>query len=681
MELENVFGPGAKFRDDDQKKSLEFVLKKEKVLVVQKTGWGKSLIYFLATKIFRARGEGVTIIISPLLSLARNQINSTEKYKIVAESINSQDNNTIEERENIISRCNSGLCDVLFITPEQLENEEFITMLGRLKVALFVVDEAHCISDWGHDFRPDYMRIKQFLNVLPSNIAVLATTATANNRVIQDISQQLGDCEIIRGPLQRKSLNLHKVKCESTEERYAWVSKNIQALPGSGIIYASTIMECERLSNWLRVNQIEAYPCHSRIAQDDKVALEEKLINNEIKVLVSTIALGMGFDKEDIEFIIHYYTPKSMTEYYQQIGRAGRNISEAYCILLYGGKEEERINNFFIKNSFPKEEDIYQVLSYLEAHDQAREGEIAANINIKINVLKQVLKLLSIEGFIVREKSLYYRTAKYYTSNTRHYEKIIQMKVDEYRILLQYSLEKSCLMQFITKELDDPFSKPCGKCSNCIQSWEITIDLISAEEKEQVSMFFEQQFILIEPRIRSSIPGKGKLSYSFEPGFALSYYYETLGQEARKNKYLDGEFSNFIIDTAKRKLEWFFSVNKIAKERVVIVPIPSNRRPTLVYNFARTLSNLLNCEFADVLAKKSNEAEQKSFLNSQQQEANIRNHLYVKNDRNLTDRIILLVDDFVDSKWTFSVAAEILSVANQSIEVIPFAISDTSGSD
>ena len=334
-QLQTVFGPDAQFRDEYQEMAVRKILHKERVLVVQKTGWGKSLVYFLATKILRQRGEGATIIISPLLSLARNQIDSTRKYGIIAESINSQQNSKHEERKQLVSRCNNGQCDVLFITPEQLQKEEFIQLLSQLKIALFVVDEAHCISDWGHDFRPDYRRIRQLLNSLPSNIGVLATTATANNRVIEDVAKQLGNCEVIRGPLLRESLNLHKLYLPTLEEKCAWILNNINRLPGSGIIYATTIKECERLAEWLRSNQIAAYSYHSDLNELVKIELEEKLIRNELKVLVSTIALGMGFDKEDIGFVIHYYTPKSLIEYYQQIGRAGRKNSQSYCILLY----------------------------------------------------------------------------------------------------------------------------------------------------------------------------------------------------------------------------------------------------------------------------------------------------------------------------------------------------------
>ncbi|MGE8000247.1 RecQ family ATP-dependent DNA helicase [Lysinibacillus sp. NPDC093190] len=679
--LTEVFGDQATFRDEFQQLAVRKVINKERVLVVQKTGWGKSLVYFLATKILRQRGEGVTIIISPLLSLARNQIESTAKYNITAESINGQQNKTQAERIEVINRCNSGQCDVLFITPEQLQKEEFIRLLSQLRIALFVVDEAHCISDWGHDFRPDYRRIKQLLDSLPSNIGVLATTATANNRVIQDVAKQLGDCEVIRGPLQRKSLKLHKIHLPTTELKYSWISKNIASFPGSGIIYATTIKECERLAQWLQSNQIAAYPYHSGLSEDVKVELEQKLINNELKVLVSTIALGMGFDKDDISFVIHYYTPKSMIEYYQQIGRAGRNIRDSYCILLYGGEEETSINEYFIYNSFPKQEDIEQVLSYLNTCNEAKISDLSANINIKSGILKQILKLLSIEGIIAKDGSNYYRTPKQYFSQENYYESVIQMKIKEYNELLAYQNDHGCLMQFITKSLDDPFSKPCGQCSNCLNPWTHTIDTVTTIEKDKVQDFFNNQFILIEPRKKSVLPGHGNLAYVSETGIALSYYHEELGQEARRGKYINEAFSNILIEASSKKLKTYFYKNKLNWDDVVIVPIPSNRRSLLVPQFAQSLAKALKCEYAHILAKKPDEPEQKAFLNTQHQEANIRNYLYINSQIDLSNKHILLVDDFVDSKWTFAIGAEMIATNYNNVKVTPFAISDTSGSD
>lgn len=624
-QLQTVFGPDAQFRDEYQETAVRKILHKERVLVVQKTGWGKSLVYFLATKILRQRGEGATIIISPLLSLARNQIDSTRKYGILAESINGQQNSKQSEREWLVRRCNNGQCDVLFITPEQLQKEEFIQLLSRLKIALFVVDEAHCISDWGHDFRPDYRRIRQLLNSLPSNIGVLATTATANYRVIEDVAKQLGNCEVIRGPLLRESLNLHKLYLPTLEEKYAWILNNINRLPGSGIIYATTIKECERLAEWLQSNQIAAYSYHSDLNEEVKVELEEKLIRNELKVLVSTIALGMGFDKEDIGFVIHYYTPKSLIEYYQQIGRAGRNISQSYCILLYGGQEERSINEYFIFNSFPKQEQISAVLSCIENSSSMKEREIASEVNVKSKVLTQILKLLMIEGFIGKDGSEYYRTMKTYISQKDYYEGVIKDKTREFQELLNYQKEQGCLMAYVTNLLNDPFTRRCGKCSNCMQRWTVTEENVTDAQKSHVQQFLANQFILIEPRKKSALTYKN-LSFVHTPGIALSYYHEELGKEASRGKYQTGVFSEILVQASANKLRKY--MNKLnVSGNIVIIPIPSNRRPQLVSQFANRLAKHLQLHYADVLGKRENEPEQKTALNSQFQEKNIRDYL------------------------------------------------------
>lgn len=679
--LQQVFGSGASFRDG-QDFAINKVLHKKRVLVVQKTGWGKSLVYFLATKLLRQRGEGVTLIISPLLALTRNQIDSTKKYGIVADCINSQINKTVKEREQIVNRCNHRQCDVLFITPEQLQKEDFIQLLSQLKIGLFVVDEAHCISDWGHDFRPDYRRIHQLLQILPKNIAVLATTATANERVIADVANQLGDCEIIRGDLQRESLHLHKLYLPTTEKKYAWIAKNLKTLPGSGIIYATTIRECERLAAWLRHNAIDASAYHSNLNEDNKIELENQLMNNKLKVLVSTIALGMGYDKEDISFIIHYYTPKSVIEHYQQIGRAGRGIDQAVCILLYGGKEENSINEYFIYNSFPKQEYIDYVLDFLNQNNEVKKSTLEKEMNVKTATLDQILKLLMIEGFITKDsKGRYYRTLKPYNSQKDYYDSVIQMKLRDYQELLDFQQTNDCQMAYLTRALDDPHSRKCGKCSTCVGNhWNWTNDKLSIEEIEKVFTFFAKDFIIIEPRKKSMIYNR-KLTKVYENGLALSYYHEVLGQEAKRGKYTDQHFSDLLVKASVDKLKRFFREKEIGITNLIVVPIPSNRWPQLVPDFAERLANTLQCKYVHIFAKKPNEPEQKSLLNSIHQEQSIRNHLYIFNMVQLDNQHILLVDDFVDSKWTFTVATELLGESYKNIKVTPFALADISGND
>lgn len=680
-ELQKVFGSNAVFRDG-QDKAINRILQKERVLVVQKTGWGKSLVYFLATKILRQRGEGVTLIISPLLALTRNQIDSTEKYGIVADCINSQFNETKEERMHVINQCNSGECDVLFITPEQLQNEGFVQLLSQLEVGLFVVDEAHCISDWGHDFRPDYRRINYLFQMLPENIAVLATTATANDRVIEDVATQLGECEVIRGDLQRESLYLHKLHLPTAEEKYAWIAKNLKRLQGSGVIYATTIKECERLAIWLRQNAVDASAYHSGLKEEVKIDLENKLMNNELKVLVSTIALGMGYDKKDISFVIHYYTPKSVVEHYQQIGRAGRGIEQAICVLLYGGTEENRINEYFIYNSFPEQEHIDQVLDFLSRNDEMKLSSLEQVMNIKSATLKQILKLLLIEGFIGKDsRSRYFRTLKHYTSQQDYYNSVIEKKVHDYKELINFQQTNDCQMAYLTKALDDPNSHRCGKCSTCLgDKWDFTEDVLTHDEINKVSTFFKMNYIVIEPRKKSFLTNK-RLEFTHKEGLVLSYFREQLGQEVCRGKYDINHFSDILVKTSADKLRRFLREKDIHIKDIVVVPIPSNRKPQLVPEFAQRLANTLQCQYVHIFAKKPNEPKQKSLLNSHLQEKNIRDHLFIQNAVDIDNQNILLVDDFVDSKWTFTVATELLGGVFNHITVTPFALADTSGSN
>lgn len=343
----------ADFREGQWEAIDCIVNQKRKLLVVQRTGWGKSAVYFISTKILRDRGEGLTLIISPLLALMRNQIEAAERLGIRAATINSAN---IEQWETVKQQILNNEIDAVLISPERLSNEGFvedILLPIAEKIALFVVDEAHCISDWGHDFRPDYRRLVNVLKQMPPNMPVLGTTATANDRVVEDIQMQLGDIDISRGSLVRESLLLQTLKLSDQSARLAWLAEHIPELPGTGIIYTLTIHDAGQVTKWLNQNNIDARAYHSGVEHLDfnntneyRVYLEEQLLKNKIKVLVATTALGMGYDKPDLGFVVHYQAPGSVVGYYQQVGRAGRDIDEAYGILL-SGHEDNDINDYF----------------------------------------------------------------------------------------------------------------------------------------------------------------------------------------------------------------------------------------------------------------------------------------------------------------------------------------------
>jgi len=358
--------PRAEFRDG-QWECIDALVNRRRMLVVQRTGWGKSMVYFLATRMLRDQGAGATLLISPLLALMRNQILAAERIGVRAATINSSNR---DDWNKVQARLLAGEVDILLISPERLANDDFrenVLLPVAGSVGLFVVDEAHCISDWGHDFRPDYRRIVGVLNALPPNIPVLATTATANDRVVEDVAVQLGNLGIARGPLVRESLRLQNIWMPSPAARMAWLAENLHRIPGSGIVYTLTIRDAERVAEWLRQSGIDARAYHSQV--ENREELEDRLLQNRIKTLVATVALGMGFDKPDLGFVIHFQRPGSVVHYYQQVGRAGRALVDAYGILL-SGSEDDDITDFFIRNAFPPQLHVDEVMAALyEADD------------------------------------------------------------------------------------------------------------------------------------------------------------------------------------------------------------------------------------------------------------------------------------------------------------------------
>jgi ATP-dependent DNA helicase RecQ len=349
--LRQALGETASFRDGQLEAIVAAVDERSRVLVVQRTGWGKSVVYFLATRLLRDRGSGPTLLISPLLSLMRDQQLMAGRLGVRARTINFAN---VDEWDEIEAALRRNEVDLLLVSPERLGNERFRDRtLGLMdSVGLFVVDEAHCISDWGHDFRPDYRRIGRLIQQLPPGVPLLATTATANNRVIADIAEQLGeDLVSIRGPLTRESLRLQVIELADQAERLAWLAQNLPAFPGSGIVYCLTVADCERVAEWLAARGISVAPYYGPLDSDRRLQLEDQLRRNEVKALVATVALGMGFDKPDLGFVVHFQRPGSAIAYYQQIGRAGREIDDAAVVLLHG-REDDEIANYFMRLPF-----------------------------------------------------------------------------------------------------------------------------------------------------------------------------------------------------------------------------------------------------------------------------------------------------------------------------------------
>ena len=501
--------PTAEFRDGQWEAITAITEEQSRLLVVQRTGWGKSFVYFLATRLLRDKGRGITLLISPLLALMRNQIAAAEQIGIRAETINSTNDNEWEKVKNDLM---AGKVDILLISPERLANENFrenILIPLAKSIGLFVVDEAHCISDWGHDFRPDYRRIVRILQALPKNIPVLATTATANNRVLRDIEDQLGkNLQIFRGSLTRDSLQLQNIYLPSYSDRLGWLAEHLPNIPGSGIIYTLTVRDAERVANWLKsksINVAAYYAKKEETENENKEELERQLLNNEIKALVATVALGMGFDKPDLGFVIHYQCPGSVVHYYQQVGRAGRAIENAYGILLSGEKDEE-ITNYFIETAFPPEAHNQKVL---DALNQAEDGLSVLMLEEKLNLtrgqINKVLNLLSIETpspvkKIKSEKTTkYYATPINYQTDTEKIARLTEIRYQEQARMRDYIHSQECLMQFLRKELDDPNPGPCGKCAICLGK-PLFSENISSKFVTEAVQFLQTREESIKPR-------------------------------------------------------------------------------------------------------------------------------------------------------------------------------------
>ena len=407
--LRQMLGADKSFRDGQWEAIEAVAVRNQRVMVVQRTGWGKSIVYFIATKILRDGGAGPALLISPLLALMRNQIEAARNIGLRPITIHSENRDEWEQAQAALSQND---CDILLISPERLANAEFRRqVLPRFQnsIGLFIVDEAHCISDWGHDFRPDYRRIVRVLQLLPPNVPVVCTTATANDRVVQDVVAQIPNLQVQRGPLTRASLKLFNIKLSDQSERLAWLAHFVPRLPGSGIIYCLTIPDTRRVAAWLQKNGIAAREYYSDVESADKLESERMLLANECKALVATVALGMGFDKPDLGFVIHFQRPGSVIAYYQQVGRAGRAVDEAYGILL-SGREDDEIQDYFIRSAFPPAEVMMQVLRELELGAGASINELMARLNYRRGVIEKALKLLEVDGAVVRDKTIYVRT-------------------------------------------------------------------------------------------------------------------------------------------------------------------------------------------------------------------------------------------------------------------------------
>lgn len=678
---------GIHFRDGQWEAIDHIVNRRSKVLCVQRTGWGKSMVYFVAAKLMRAQGFGVTLIISPLLALMRNQIEAAQRLGLKAVRIDSTNQaNWAQTRKQLLA----NQVDLLLISPERLANDQFVSETLQpiaARIGLLVVDEAHCISDWGHDFRPDYRRIGQILALLPRNIAVLATTATANRRVQKDVAAQLGqDTEVQRGALVRKSLALQAVRMPGPAERLAWLAEHIPQLPGSGIVYTLTVRDANRVAEWLRLNGVDAHAYHADEPDDVRQGLEKALLANEIKCLVATTALGMGYDKPDLTFVIHYQTPGNVVSYYQQVGRAGRAIPNAYGMLL-SGEEEVKINAYFRDSAFPPEWQVKCILEVLEAaNDGLNVREIERSVNLRQSQIEKVLKLLVVEprSPVVKIGSLWYRTPNPYQLDRARIAHLTVQRQAEWEQMECYLANKRCLMQFLAEALDDPHAQPCGRCAVCLGHPVLPLEvprntLIAAKRFVRYSEMplelnkqwdrnaFVQycvQFGWTTQNIPTYLRG--------EEGRVLSRWGEPVWGELVAQGKARGRFDDELVGAAMDLIRnrWGEAV------RVAWVTcIPSNRHPNLVPDFAARLAAALGVPFHPVIRQTRDTEPQKDMENRYHQCNNLDGAFMVQRGA-LPKGPVLLVDDMVDSAWTLTLATALLRQAGATA-VYPFALAST----
>ena len=665
----------AVFRDGQWEAINSIVNHKARLLVVQRTGWGKSSVYFIATRMLRDLGGGPTLIVSPLLALMRNQIQAAERLGIRALTINSTNR---DEWQAVQRAVQDNEADVMLVSPERLANDEFVEdvlLPVSARIGLLVVDEVHCISDWGHDFRPDYRRLVNVLQRMPDNMPILGTTATANDRVVADAQSQLGQAIVQRGALMRETLFLQTMRLPTQAERLAWLADHLDELPGTGIIYTLTKRDAEQVSAWLNLcghdqGGVVARPYYSGVTHEryeDSNAyrrrLELALGRNELKALVATTALGMGYDKPDLEFVVHYQAPGSIVAYYQQVGRAGRGVERALGILM-SGTEDAEIHEYFRNAAFPREEWVTAVLDALEESDGLSVRELEASLNLRYGQIEKVLKVLSVDNPapITKDGPRWRRTPVAYRMDHDRIQRLTRQRETEWREVQTYLDEQGCLMAFLAGLLDDPDPRPCGRCASC-RGAPILEPAYSQERVVAATRFLRQTDIPLECRkqvwsgLLPEYGFSGNLTGALDAktGRILSRWGDAgWGRVVAQDKAA-GRFRDSLVAAAAEMVRnrW-----RPDPPPLWVTCVPSYNRPTLVPDFAERLATALALPFVPVLTKVKRNAPQKEQQNATHQCRNLDGAFAVSGD--LPDGPVLLVDDVIDSGWTLTVLAALL---------------------
>ncbi len=679
--LRDLAGPHAHLREDQWTAIDALVRQRRRALVVQRTGWGKSAVYFIAAKLLRKAGRGPTVIVSPLLALMRNQVAAARRAGVVAATINS---GNMTEWDDIHAQVAAGAVDVLLVSPERLNNPDFRdAVLPELAAdaGLVVIDEAHCVSDWGHDFRPDYRRIRTLVADLGHDVPVLATTATANDRVVTDVAGQIGtDTLVLRGTLDRESLHMSVVQIEDATARTAWLSRYLHELPGSGIIYTLTVAAAHDLADVLgsHGHRVGAYT--GRTDPAEREALEQALLDNEVKALVATSALGMGFDKPDLGFVVHVGAPSSPIAYYQQVGRAGRGTDRAEVVLL-PGPEDRRIWSYFASVAFPREHIVRAVLDALDSERPLSTSALEPLVELNRSRLEMVLKVLDVDGAVRRVRGGWLATGEPWTYDTERYERLSRAREAEQQAMIDYQTTTECRMSFLRRQLDDPAlsaagsdAPACGRCDNCTGVRPDTA--VDTEDLAAIRTRLDRPGVDLTPRkqwptgmAKLGIPLSGKITDGPATGRVLGRLSD-LGWGQRLRPLLDGPDApvpDHIVDACIAVLRgWDWEQRPTA-----VMAMESPTHPKLTADLAARLAHIGRLRDLGTLHIRPGRPPV-SAANSAHRVA----ALYDSWDTPPLDDLdgpVLLVDALTDTGWTLTMAAHTLRTAGAPA-VLPFAL-------
>ncbi|KJQ56042.1 RecQ family ATP-dependent DNA helicase [Microbacterium sp. SA39] len=686
---ELVGRPDADFHDGQYEAIEALVEGRRRALVVQRTGWGKSAVYFVATLLLRRQGAGPTVLVSPLLALMRDQIAAAERAGVRAVAINSTN---AHEWSDVLAQLDRDEVDVLLVSPERLNNPAFreqqLPALVR-RIGMLVVDEAHCISDWGHDFRPDYRRLRDLIAQMPADVPVLATTATANSRVVADVAEQLGTLQAdtgaadaapvltIRGPLARTSLRLGVLRLRDSASRLAWLLSHLNDLPGSGIIYTLTVAAAVDTARLLRDHGHDVRAYTGQTDTEERAESEGMLKRNEVKALVATSALGMGFDKPDLGFVLHLGAPSSPVAYYQQVGRAGR-ASESADVLLLPGVEDRDIWHHFATASMPDRERAERVIGAL-GDTPISTPALEAMVDIRRTPLELLLKVLDVDGAVHRVQGGWVATGEPWTYDAERYERIAAERLAEQQHMIEYEQTDGCRMEFLQRSLDDDTAAPCGRCDNCAGGW--FPREIAQAATTQAAESLDRVGVPIEPRRawptgadRLDVPVKGRIAADEQAGEGRALARLTdLGwgntlREMFAAGATDAAITPPLLDACIRVLAgWGW-----AERPVAVVAMPSRSRPLLVDSLARGLAEVGRLPYLGALEPMNGAPTGQSGGNSVFRLAGVWDRFSAQH-LEVPAGPVLLVDDLVDSRWTMTVAARVLRRAGAT-DVLPLAL-------